>query len=330
MSATPLSLAAYYATLLIMQYSQKPKASATVQALAGMAICPQVSVQTISFGSAPASGSFVLTYGSLTPVTVAWNESAASVQAALQALPGLSSVTVAGRIASLALTVTFTGVPPIAPLLAVSSNATGVTITVAETDVTLPLAIQNAFNLTGPSVATGSQLNILAEYVGAARSGYGTAGYTTLSDSDFLQLIRFATAVNNSFSSLANIQAAIASTFPGEVLIYDYANMQMSYLVNSSIGSQNLIQLAINQGFFPKPMGVQLGTIVYYSPINAFFGFRTYGQAAYNSSPFNDYASYQTAWPWLSYQNVLAATYQLTDESGTLLTCEDGTNLLIN
>lgn len=228
----------YYANLLINQYAGKPKAVATIQAIAGQAIMPQAA------------------------------------------------------------------------------------------DPTLPLALSAGFNLTGSSPAVGVQLDILGKYAGVVRSGIGATGPVTLSDADFLQMILFATLVNNAGSSLSAIQQAIYNFFPGEVYVFDLANMQMSYLINSSIGSQNLIQLVVNAGLLPKPMGVQLASIIYAPNVTTFFGFRTYELPAHNASPFNDYASYITTWPWLTYQDALLPAIQLTDESGNVLITEN-VNILI-
>ena len=175
------------------------------------------------------------------------------------------------------------------------------------TDITLPLAVQNAFNLTGPSPAVGAQLDILGKYAGVTRTGYGFNGSPiTLDDADFLTLIQMAIAKNNAGSSLSVIQALIHQFFPGEMLVFDYANMQMSYLVNSSIGSANLVQpFFVTEGLLPKPMTVQLAVVIYAPIINAFFGFRTYDLPATNSSPFNTYDSYNMGAPWLSYDNAI-------------------------
>jgi hypothetical protein len=55
----------------------------------------------------------------------------------------------------------------------------------------------------------------------------------------------------------------------------------------------------------PSPMAVQIGSVIYASIINTFFGFRTYSLPAYNVTPFNTYSSYNLAYPWLSYANRL-------------------------
>ncbi len=190
-------------------------------------------------------------------------------------------------------------------------------------DPTLPLAVSAGFNLNGSSPAVGVQLDWLGKYAGVVRTGVGTYGPITLSDADFLQMIRFAALVNSSGSSLSTIQQALNNFFPGEVFVFDLANMQMSYLVNSAIGSQNLIQLVVNQNLLPKPMGVQLASVIYAPIINTFFGFRTYTLPAYNASPFNNYTTYTLTWPWLSYQNAILPPIELTDESGNVLIAEN-------
>ena len=373
-----------------------------IEAIVSQTIMAQTTVQTISFSAPPVTGAFVLNWTpyqtTYSTTSLAYTTSASQLQTALQLLTGLGSVTVTGSIATF-FTVTFTGVPPVAPLLTVTSNTLGVTVTVAETDVQFPTAAQNAFNVvptvqtltfsgvpasgtfiinyagsstsaiswnaslssiqtavqtlvsvnpvtvsgglnlgyititfsnapttalfstssnslqTAGSVAitialttnqaVGNQLNIIGEYVGANRTIPTPTGTITLSDSDFWVLINFAIARNIAGSSLSQIQTIYNTFFPGEILVFDYANMQMSYLISSSIGSQNLAIALVAQGFLLAPMGVQLATTTYAPVITTFFGFRTYLLAGYNNSPFNSYSSYSLTRPWLTYTDAI-------------------------
>jgi hypothetical protein len=315
-----LAFANYYAGLLILQYLNKLKATATIQGICGQAAIPQTPVQTIAFSAAPGSGTFTIVYTPfgvnqvpLTTTSINWNDSASTIQTKLQAVTGLGSVTVAGSIAGKLLTITMTGVIAPANLLT-TTNALGgsVTLSVSTTDVTLPLAVLNGFNLLttgGATPAIGAQLNILGEYVGVTRSGFGFNGqYITLSDADFLTLIQFATIKNTAGSSLATIVSLLTTFFPNEIITYDlsYINvMTMQYALNSSIGSQNLAQLLVTQNILPKPMGVLLYLPIYAPTINKFFGFRTYDLNTTNNSPFNTYDVYNSGTPWLTYDNVV-------------------------
>ena len=111
---TPLELVAYYANLLILQYLGKPKAYAEISTFVSPVIMPQTTVQQLTFSDVATSGSFILQYSTFEMISVAWNESAASIQTALQLLSGLSEVTVTGSIASQNLVITMTGVfPPV-------------------------------------------------------------------------------------------------------------------------------------------------------------------------------------------------------------------------
>lgn len=56
--------------------------------------------ETISFSDVPTAGSWELNYGADLSGALAWNISAVNLQAALQAMPGLGSVTVAGSFAT--------------------------------------------------------------------------------------------------------------------------------------------------------------------------------------------------------------------------------------
>jgi len=306
--ATTQDLISYYAGLLILQYLGKPKAYATIEALVTPVIMGTSSTQLVSLSAAPTSGTFTLSYNGNASASINWNDSYAAIQTTLQAVTGLSSVTVTGSLASQAITITMTGVTQ--PLmLVVASNALlssgqAITIDVAASGDPAPLAVENGFNLTGSSTAVGAQLDILGKYVGVTRSGYSFSGVPiTLGDSDFLSLITMAAIKNSSGSSLSTIQSLLHTFFPGKILVFDYANMTMSYLISSSVGSNNLVQLFVTEKILPKPMGVTLADTIYGPTITTFFGFRTYDVNTANNSPFNTYDVYNTGTPWLSYSN---------------------------
>ncbi len=307
-TSTTIELVAYYASLLILQYVGKDRAAATISALATPVLMPQTTVETITFDTAPTAGNFTISYDG-NAVVIAWNALAATIQTALRLISGLEDITVTGAIADQLLTITFVGVEPPALLLeldATTLTASGgpVTPVITETDETIPLAVQNGFNLTGSNIATGVQLDVLGEYVGVVRSGLSFSGNVTLDDADFLSLIRMAIIKNSAGSSLAFIQDLLFQFFPGEIFVFDFQDMRMTYLISTDVGSSDLIGMFVAQGLLPLPMAV--GVLIVYAPdIGALFGFRTYAAAAINASPFNDYDDYQTDWPWLSYANAI-------------------------
>jgi hypothetical protein len=92
-------------------------------------------VQTLAFSGVAASGVFVLNYSGNPTVNINWNDTAAQIQAKLQAVAGLGQVTVTGSIASQSLVVTMSGVYGAAALLSVTgdtlqtSGAVAVTVT---------------------------------------------------------------------------------------------------------------------------------------------------------------------------------------------------------
>jgi hypothetical protein len=309
MTTTTQGIIDYYPSLLIIQYIGKARANAMMRALATPVVMPQTTVQTISFALAPTSGSFVVSWLGNPSAAINWNDSALTIQGKIQAIPGLSTATVTGGIAGLSLSVTFAGVTPPASLLVLVSSsllatATPVIPTIDEVDDTLPLAIQNDFNLIGPDPAIGVQLDIIGKYVGVTRSGNGITGLPiTLDDADFLSLIQMAIIQNNSGSSLAEIQRHIHGFFGNNVLVFDYTTMSMSYFISNTVGSFDMLQLFVTENLLPRPMTVLIS--VFYSPvINNFFGFRTYIAPAANSSPFNNYTTPQI-YAWISYANLI-------------------------
>lgn len=304
----------YYANLLILQYIGQTNAYATIEALSDLAVMPQYTQEVLTFSAVAASGSFVLSYdGTFTPA-LAWNSTAAQIQAALNAISGLSNVVVSGSIATQSLAVLFVGIDPPAVTLVVSSNtlqdagAAAISVTVTtpfagDTTLTLPLALQAAFSI---GSAVGPQLDIIGKYVGVSRNGYNFSGAVTLGDSDFTQLIKIAIIQNSSGSSLADIQSLIQIFFSGVITVFDHADMHMDYFFDTAIGSNTLAEFFVKGGHLPKPMGVQLGALVYANPINNFFGMRTMLVPPHNVHGFNTMATYDTGCPWLTMADVIS------------------------
>jgi hypothetical protein len=166
----------------------------------------------------------------------------------------------------------------------------------------LAIQVQDAFNI---ETAIGVQLDVLGKYTGVTRTGNGFSGPITLGDDDFRQLIKLAILTNNSSSSLATIQSLIHLFFDGKILVFDYQNMHMNYLINANALSLELVELFITEGLLPKPMGVQLAATIYTPYIDTLFGFGSYEAPAVNNSPFNTYEDYILTYPWLKYQDAL-------------------------
>lgn len=292
----------YYANLLILQYIGKPRANATVKAQVAPVIMYQLSTQHVIVDGTPASGYYEVTYLEET-VQIDWDDTVDEIQTKLRTLPGLAAITVVG--VPFDYIVTFVNVYPPVELFQIESFLdSGIEVEVAleEPTETLPVAVQDGYNILGTPTALGKQLDVLGKYVGVSRSGLGFTSNITLNDADYLTLIKMAIAQNSLGSSLADIQNFIATYFPGQMLVTDYANMRMSYLLSNEIGSQDLIQLIVVQGLLPKPMGVQL-SVLYTPEIDNFFGFVTYENPTNDLvSPFNTYENYEMDRPYMDYQ----------------------------
>lgn len=167
----------------------------------------------------------------------------------------------------------------------------------------LPNQVQAAFAV---DTAVGVQLDVVGKYAGVTRMAVSSSGTITLDDDDFRTLIKLAIARNTAGSSLNDIQNLIHENFAGKMFVYDHLGMRMSFAVNSSLGSLQLMQIFLAEGLFPKPMAVQLSSLIYYPTLDTFFSFRTYSAPAPNGSPFNTYSSYANNTPWLSYAFVVS------------------------
>ena len=310
MTMTSQKIIEYYSGLLILQYKNLPNAKASVEATVSPVILPETMTEAISFSLQPVSGTFILNYGAQATGAIAWNASAATIQTALRLLTGLESVLVTGSIAALVLVVAFVGDSPATynfvvtanSLLASGGGAVAVRVTdTVWTDTSLPLSVQSAFNI---DTAVGDQLDKLAKYVGVSRSVLAFSGQVTLNDNDLRILVKMKSIQNNSGSALADIQNLIFKYFAGALRVFDTQNMQMSYFFNSS-GSIQLAQVFVRQSLLPKPMGVQLSSLIYIPSVQNSFGFRTYDLPGFQVKGFNNYASYDSASPWLNYSNVI-------------------------
>jgi len=167
----------------------------------------------------------------------------------------------------------------------------------------IPAKLYEAFDLNS---AEGVQLDVIGKYVGVSRQGKTFNDVVILDDDDYRSLIKMAIAKNYMQSTLYEIQVLINQFFPGQLLVFDFQNMSMSYFFDSAIGSENLAEMFIVNNLLPKPIGVQLGTLAYSNNVNAFFGFRTYVINTPNNTNFNSYTDYSTTSPWLSYDNGIA------------------------
>lgn len=298
----------YYQNLLILQYISKIRAYATIGATVTPALLPDANIQQLLFSTEPVSGTFEIQYDGVNTGPLNYSDSAGTIQTAVQTLVLNATVTVTGTVAA-GLTFTFSAITSTVELLSVvfntlvDLNSNTPLPTFTSIGEQLPLEIQGGFNLTTAPLAEGAQLDTLGKYGGVTRSGFGFFGPITLDDSDFLSLILMAVIRNNAGSSLASIQEFLNRFFPSVIFIVDYANMNISYLISTSIGSQDLIQLFVTEGLLPKPMGVGVSVIA--APvINEFFAFRTYdAPASVSTTPFNTYDSVDPNSLWVSYSN---------------------------
>lgn len=153
-------------------------------------------VQSITLGGSPTSGTFTITYSAITSAGIAYNATAATVQAALQAMSsiGANNCTVTGS-AGGPWTVTFVGQLGVEPITTITGSASGLsggtpTITLASvtTGVVPTASMPAALNagqatfwasvdgiFTNPITANFTQIN-LTNAAGSAAVFYFDAG----------------------------------------------------------------------------------------------------------------------------------------------------------
>lgn len=169
----------------------------------------------------------------------------------------------------------------------------------------LALSVQAAFEI---SSAVGDQLDILGSLVGVQRINRTFTRQVSLSDNEFRVMITLKLIQNNSGSSLADIQALIKAYFPNSLRVFDQSNMQIGYFFNSAYGSSDLVEIFVQQGLFPKPMGVELASLIYSNNLANAFGLKRYGRPTVSVTGLQRYNTYNEetrALPWLRYSDVL-------------------------
>lgn len=305
MAENTFEIVNYYAKLLIKQYENKPKAYATILSIITPIVMTQTSIQAISFSVTPTSGTFVLNYNGNSTPAINWNDSSATIQGYLQALPDLSQVIVAGSIGPETLGIFFIGVIGVASLLTISNNNLSPTsiITVEEQDLILPLAVQDAFDI---ETAEGVQLDILGKYAGVIRTVTTKNQTIVLDDNDFKALIKFAVVKNNSGSSLSTIEKNLNMFFQNDFVVTDYKTMNMSFIFGSTIGSINLFLVLVSENLLPVPMAVGYSAII--PPfVGQFFGYSTYenGGITFKNKPYNRYEAFDNTWIYLQYSDFI-------------------------
>ncbi len=193
----------------------------------------------------------------------------------------------------------------------------------------LPIAIQNAYNL---DTAVGAQLDIIGKYAGVSRDGSSFSGPMILEDEDYRKIIKLKIIKNNSGSSLSDIQDLLALYFEGQIKVFDYKDMSMSYYVSASFGSQQLVEFFINKGLLPVPMAVGLGSTIYHQDLE-FFSFSTYREGTPAEFPFNEYTDQHDEWPWLTYAYAINSgtviDQNMLTESGEKILQENGDEIYV-
>lgn len=166
----------------------------------------------------------------------------------------------------------------------------------------IAFSVRDAYNI---DTAGGVQLDVLGKYAGVTRKVRTFAGNVDLNDTDFRILTKMALVANRSESSLYAIQTLVKDWLAGALQVFDHQNMTMSYYFDADLGSQELAEAFYLMGMLPKPMGVQLASLIYVANIANLFGFRTYTIPPVNVQGFNTYADYNQTWTWLSYTNAI-------------------------
>lgn len=169
----------------------------------------------------------------------------------------------------------------------------------------LPLKIQEAFGLED---AVGKQLDMIGKYAGVVREILTFTGGATLNDSDYRKLVKLAMARNSCQGSLKDIDDLLKEFFGNAIIAFDNKDMGLSYFFNANLGSVQLAEAFVQLDLLPRPMGVQLSSLIYAGDLENVFGFGSYYAPPFEVSGMQTYDDYETtpnAMPWLSYEDTI-------------------------
>lgn len=170
----------------------------------------------------------------------------------------------------------------------------------------LPLAVRDAYNIDPDlgAVAVGKQLDVIGNIVGVKRDALVVKGGEELTDLDFLTLIRLRIVLNSATSSLKDIDDLLLQYMGNALIAFDNENMSMSYFFNSSLGSPALARAFVELGMLPRPMGVQLSSLVYGGGLENAYGWGTYDSPpAAGVTGLNDYDNFNASSPYITYDD---------------------------
>jgi len=210
---------------------------------------------------------------------------------------------------------------------------TGLLVTQALVDL-LPIEINAAFDV---DTATGPQLDIIGEYLGFDRvvttaivrtyfalqdqenEGSNLTGLTTydssenlttyfysyvdslgtvttLNDDEYRILLKLKSYKNRSNGTTQEINDALYAIFGLNIMMVDQLDMSLAYFCTPQYS--RLAQIALDEEFLPKPMGVNIVAIFEFddpsilfsfNPSNTLFGFTDYNSATGSTGYFLSY-----------------------------------------
>ena len=171
----------------------------------------------------------------------------------------------------------------------------------------LILSVRDGFDL---ETATGSQLDILAKYIGASR-GYtdSNSQKAVLTDEEFRVLLMLKTIVNNGNATLAGIENSLYNLFKTGIRVVENKDSggnqtrSLTYYIRSDWANVGLA--AVQQDILPHPMGIS-ATYNLAAQVK-YFGFVEYGDLSHPySTGFRDYNNPTKQGEMYSYDKVVS------------------------
>lgn len=171
----------------------------------------------------------------------------------------------------------------------------------------LILSVRDGFDL---ETATGSQLDILAKYIGASR-GYtdSNSQKAVLTDEEFRVLLMLKTIVNNGNATLAGIENSLYNLFKTGIRVVENKDSggnqtrSLTYYIRSDWSNVGLA--AVQQDILPHPMGIS-ATYNLAAQVK-YFGFVEYGDLSHPySTGFRDYNNPTKQGEMYSYDKVVS------------------------
>jgi hypothetical protein len=164
------------------------------------------------------------------------------------------------------------------------------------------MQVQDSFNF---DYAIGIQLDLLGKYIGVERRVKTFTGQIALTDDEYRFILYLKRFINIMGSSMDDFQTLVNNYSNSALKVFDHQDMTMSWMVDSSKLSSDIVQVIISNGLLPRPCGVSYSSVVSVIDLSKIFGFQMYADTSVLSVGFNSYSDFHSDWYMIKYSDAI-------------------------